>query len=147
MYLKFQVKTAFVFDDIGFYPNSAVWFIPTSDKYLLGILNSKIGWFLISNYCTQIKNGYQLIFRYLSQIPIHKINFSETSDKARYDRMVTLVDQMLELHKQLTLAKTDHEKTVIQRQIDATDRQIDRLVYELYDLTEEEIKIVYEGSL
>ncbi|HHT9116338.1 MAG TPA: Eco57I restriction-modification methylase domain-containing protein, partial [Candidatus Wunengus californicus] len=146
MYLKFQVKTAFVFDDIGFYPNSAVWFIPTSDKYLLGILNSKIGWFLISNYCTQIKNGYQLIFRYLSQIPIHKINFSDSSEKSRHVRMVTLVDQMLELHKQLASAKTDHDKTVIQRQIDATDRQIDQLVYELYGLTEGEIKIVEEGS-
>ena len=42
--------------------------------------------------------------------------------------------------------KTDHEKTAIQRQIDATDRQIDQLVYELYGLTKEEIKIVEEGS-
>ena len=39
----------------------------------------------------------------------------------------------------------DHEKTVIQRQIDATDRQIDQLVHELYGLTEEEIKIVGAG--
>jgi len=58
--------------------------------------------------------------------------------------MVALVNQMLELHKQLTSAKTDHDKTVIQRQIDATDRQIDLLVYELYGLTEEEINIVEE---
>ena len=36
-------------------------------------------------------------------------------------------------------------KEMLQRQIDATDRQIDRLVYELYDLTEEEIRIVEEG--
>jgi len=43
----------------------------------------------------------------------------------------------------LTIA--DHEKTVIQRQIEATDEQIDQLVYELYALTEEEIKIV-EGK-
>ena len=42
--------------------------------------------------------------------------------------------------------KTDHDKTGIQRQIDATDRQIDRLVYELYGLSEEEIKIVEDGS-
>ena len=60
--------------------------------------------------------------------------------------MVELVDQMLELHKQLASARTDHEKTAIQRQIDATDRQIDQLVYELYGLTEEEIKIV-EGTI
>lgn len=42
--------------------------------------------------------------------------------------------------------KTEHEKTVIQRQIDATNRKIDKLVYELYELIEEEIKIV-EGSV
>ena len=59
--------------------------------------------------------------------------------------MVTLVDQMLEFHKQSASAKTDHDKTIIHRQIDATNRQIDRLVYELYGLTDEEIKIVEKG--
>jgi hypothetical protein len=54
---------------------------------------------------------------------------------------------MLELHRLLTSSKTNHDKTVIQRQIDATDRQIDRLMYELYGLTEEEIKIVEERLL
>jgi hypothetical protein len=52
---------------------------------------------------------------------------------------------MLSLNRQLPSAKTDHEKTALQRQIDATDRPIDQLVYELYGLTEEEIKIV-EGT-
>jgi hypothetical protein len=42
-------------------------------------------------------------------------------------------------------AKTPHEKTVLQAEMDATDRRIDRLVYDLYGLTEEEIKIV-EGA-
>jgi hypothetical protein len=41
--------------------------------------------------------------------------------------------------------KTAHEKTSLQRQVDATDQQIDSLVYELYGLTEEEIKIVEGG--
>jgi len=36
--------------------------------------------------------------------------------------------------------------TVLQTQIDATDRQIDQLVYELYGLTEEEIRIVEEAT-
>jgi hypothetical protein len=53
---------------------------------------------------------------------------------------------MLSLNKQLIEAKTDHEKTMLQRQIDATDSQIDKLVYELYDLTPEEIAIV-EGNI
>jgi len=54
---------------------------------------------------------------------------------------------MLELHKQLASAKADHDKTTIQRQSDATDRQIDQLVYELYGLTAEEIKIVEESLI
>jgi hypothetical protein len=56
--------------------------------------------------------------------------------------MVALVEQMLSLHKNLAAANTDHEKTNLQRQIDATDRQVDRLVYERYELTDEEIRIV-----
>ncbi|MBK7381138.1 MAG: hypothetical protein IPJ03_19485 [Ignavibacteriales bacterium] len=43
-------------------------------------------------------------------------------------------------------AKTPTERTAIERQIQATDTQIDQLVYQLYGLTEEEIKIV-EGTL
>ncbi len=56
--------------------------------------------------------------------------------------MVALVEQMLALHKRRAAARTPHEQTALQSQIDATDRQIDRLVYELYGLTEEEIRIV-----
>lgn len=59
--------------------------------------------------------------------------------------MVELAERMLSLHKQLAAAKTPDEKTKLDRQIAATDRQIDQLVYELYALTAEEIKIV-EGN-
>jgi hypothetical protein len=52
------------------------------------------------------------------------------------------MDQMLTLHKQLADARTPHEQTNLQRQIEAMDGQIDSLVYELYGLTEEEIRIV-----
>ena len=79
---------------------------------------------------------------YVSQIPIRTINFSDPTDVARHDRIVSLVEQMLSLNKQLKEARTPHEQTALQRQIEATDEQIDALVYELYGLTEEEIKIV-----
>jgi hypothetical protein len=64
------------------------------------------------------------------------------SEKARHDRMVELVERMLDLHKRVDKVKTPHEKDLIQRQIDATDKEIDNLVYGLYRLTEEEIKII-----
>ncbi len=58
------------------------------------------------------------------------------------NRTVSLVERRLRLRKNLTKAKTPHEQESIQRQIAATDKQIDALVYELYGLTEEGIRIV-----
>ena len=49
---------------------------------------------------------------------------------------------MLSLNKKLSEAKSPQAKEILQRQIEATDKQIDQLVYKLYDLTDEEIKIV-----
>jgi len=46
------------------------------------------------------------------------------------------------LQRQPAAARTDHEQTNLKRQIDAADRRIDRLVYDLYGLTEEEIRII-----
>jgi len=146
IYLVFQVKPAFTLDSHGtYYVNNAVWTIPKNDPYLLGILNSKLGWLLISNYCTQIQGGYQLIFKYLGRIPIRTINFADPTDKARHDSMVMLVTKMLDLNKRLQDARLDQEKTQLSRQIEATDAAIDTLVYELYGLTEEEIAVV-EGK-
>ena len=82
---------------------------------------------------------------YVERLPIRKIDFSNPADKARHDRMVALVERMLDLHKQFAVMKTDHAKTNLQRQMDATDEQIDKFVYELYELTPDEIKVV-EGA-
>jgi len=55
---------------------------------------------------------------------------------------VELVQTMIDLHRQLSYASLEDERTLLARHIKATDRQIDRLVYELYSITEEEIKQV-----
>ncbi len=82
---------------------------------------------------------------YVERLPIRTIDFNKPDEKKKHDNMVQLVEQILVLNKQLPEAKTSHEQTLIQRQIDATDKQIDKLVYELYELTPEEIKIVEGG--
>jgi hypothetical protein len=56
--------------------------------------------------------------------------------------MVALVECILDLHQKLAAATIPADKKLYQRQIEATDRAIDALVYELYGLTEEEIAIV-----
>ena len=50
------------------------------------------------------------------------------------------------MHKQLARVKSERERGVLERQIAATDAEIDRLVYDLYGLTEDEIALVEEGA-
>ena len=51
---------------------------------------------------------------------------------------------MLDLNKRLSSAQTQHEKTLLQRQIEVTDRQLDQLVYELYELKGKEKRLTEE---
>jgi len=136
----------------GIYHNTMVYslvFLPSYNEkilYWLGVLNSNLMWLFLANTGTVLRGGYfRFKTNYLSPFPTRIIDFSDRADVARHDRMVSLVEQMLVLHKQLPEACTPHEKTALERQIEATDGQIDALVYELYGLTEEEIRIV-EGS-
>ena len=111
--------------------------------YLLGLLNSKLLRWYFPFVSAPFRGGWRSANRqFLSQLPIRIVNFSDPVDKAHNDRMVEMVEQMLSLHKQLTAAKTPDEKIRLQRQIDATDHQIDQLVYELYGLIEEDIQII-----
>ncbi len=115
-------------------------------RYITGLLNSNLlDWFL-KNVSTNFNSGYFAANKqFLVQLPICTIDFSDPEDVARHDRMVELVERMLSLHERLAGARIGRERTVIGHQIEATDRQIDHLVYELYGLTDEEIGIV-EGA-
>jgi hypothetical protein len=115
-------------------------------RFFLGILNSKLATSFLRTVCPAKLSGYtRFSSSYIAELPIPSIDFTSPADKSRHDQMVTLVEQMLTLHRQLAAVKTPDERTRLERQIAATDQRIDRLVYELYGLTAAEIKIV-EGE-
>jgi hypothetical protein len=60
--------------------------------------------------------------------------------------MVDYVDRIVTLNGRSSSVKTTHERMALERQLGATDLEIDRLVYELYGLSEEEIRIVEEAT-
>jgi len=64
------------------------------------------------------------------------MKISNSYGSSHFNRIVSWEDQMPSLPELLPAARTPHEQTALQRQIEATDRQIDALVYELYGLTE-----------
>jgi type I restriction-modification system DNA methylase subunit len=114
--------------------------------YVLGLLNSKAVDYYHKTISTNFRGGW---FGYdakiIRNIPIRLINFSDPAEKAMHDKMVSLVERMLVLHKQ-PAARTPQDQEMVKREIESTDKRIDRLVYELYGLTEDEIKIV-EGKV
>lgn len=129
MYQAFQVKPCFIYDESGLYCNNSMWILPTENKALLGLLNSKMGWWLISKYCTQIQNGYQLIWKYFGEVPIALAENENTKKIAK------IVDSILAEKKKDPSANTSK-----------LEEEIDNLVYDLYGLTPEEIAIVKGGS-
>jgi hypothetical protein len=114
--------------------------------YLLGILNSKLFGYTIANQSTQMRGGYiRFSKQYIETSPIRIINFDDSEDVAQHDKLVALVESILELHKKYYEARMERDKELYERQIKIVDAQIDRLVYDLYGLTEEEVKVV-EGE-
>lgn len=115
-------------------------------EYALTLLNSRLMRWFFPQVSAPFRGGWRSANRqFLSLLPFRIIDFKNTHDKAIHDRLVQLAASTQTLHQQLSAAKSESQKTVIQRQIDATDAQIDRLVYDLYGLTEKEITIV-EGT-
>jgi len=112
----------------------------------MGILNSNLITFFYSKLTSTIQGGYlRFIRQYVEQIPIRTIDFANEEEKAKHDRIVSLVEQMLKAKEELAAAKLDSDVQRLEHRCATLDRQIDEAVYGLYGLTEEEIKIV-EGK-
>jgi len=115
-------------------------------EYVLGLLNSKVLNWMVKQTATQMRGGYYSFeSRFIRGLPIKTLDCSNPDEKAKHDHIVGLVGQMLQSKEKLSASKTDAEKNRLELQCESLDRQIDEAVYELYALTEEEIKIV-EGK-
>ncbi len=107
----------------------------------LGVLNSR----LISHlYISQVTQATKDDFPQVTIKDVLALPFPEI-DKAHHDKMVWHVQRMLDLHEQKQSAASEQARARIEREINVTDEHIDALVYELYGLSKEEIKVV-EGS-
>jgi hypothetical protein len=122
-------KAEGIMDCSGCYCVNTAYIIPVNDLYLLGVINSNTVHFFYSNLTSSIRGGYlRFIRQYMEQIPI------ANAEPQMKNRIEDLVKQILSIKKQDPTADT----TVL-------EKEIDQMVYALYGLTEEEIKIV-EGE-
>ena len=111
--------------------------------YLLGVINSNfLNWFFKKNCLTNEQSIAQVKTVDLVKLPIRTINLSDPADKSRHDRMVFLVAEMLAAKKQLAVANTDRDKDFYKTKCNSLDHKIDALVWQLYDLSAEEIELL-----
>ena len=121
-YQVFQTKPCFVYDESSTFCNNSMYFMTVPDKALLALLCSKIGWWLITEFCPRIQNGAQLIWDNFCQIPIPNSLPNILNDLATNAEIATKVGN----HQKLEQIKND----------------IDKIVYHLYGLTYDEVLII-----
>ena len=119
------------------YTAESLWnIIPKTNQYslyfLLGLLNSKLINYLFSTKYLNlgVKKDY------LNNIQFPKLTLQE---QETYEK---LAKHTLKLHEQLLNCKSPHETQLLKKQIKITEDKINKLIYELYDLTNDEIKII-----
>jgi len=110
-------------------------------KFILGVFNSK----LITAYFKWLLGGGLHVYPDdVKNIPMFKIDFKNSSEKAVHDKLVSLVDRMLDLHKKKNFLPPSAEREKIEREIAVTDEKIDEIVFGLYGITEGERKVIEE---
>ncbi len=105
-YQVFQTKPCFVYDESSTFCNNSMYFMTVPDKALMALLCSKIGWWLITEFCPRIQNGAQLIWDNFRQIPIpqelpHTLNeyadkmMSARNDEVEFQRLSKEIDKIV----------------------------------------------------
>lgn len=138
----------FCLDTKGNYLANTAYCLGTDNRYLLGILNSRLFWFAISNISIPfgIRAGeyrYRLIYQYMEKVPIRVIDMAKPTEKTLSERIAALVELILvQQRKKVSGKLAPSEVNRLDREINAADAEIDNLVFQLYDITDEERKII-----
>ena len=102
-------------------------------KYLLAIMNSRYASILLTN----LRGGdYHIVPEHIRNIPI------PSATQSQQQELANLATLMMDAVKRQQEAKSDQEKNICKMRIEAIDAQINAKVYNLYNLTKEEIAIV-----
>lgn len=140
-------QPSFTYTDFPCYVSQTFFVIKPTDinlKYLVAVLNSTVCHFWLDKKGKKQGEALQVDKAPLLEIPVRRIDFSVPKELEMHDRLVALVDRMLKLHQRLSAKGdvADSAREQIDRDIEAADREIDDLVYDLYGLTKKERALI-----
>uniref|UniRef100_UPI000ACB82AF class I SAM-dependent DNA methyltransferase n=1 Tax=Helicobacter pylori TaxID=210 RepID=UPI000ACB82AF len=126
-------KPRFIYDNKGFLTNQTCYFIARGDQYLCGVLNSKLIYFFMRQMASNLGVGaFRWIKQYIERLPIPKIT---TKNQELAQKITDCTRKILQTKEKDPKANTQE-----------LEKEIDALVYQLYNLTDEEIKIIENGQ-
>jgi hypothetical protein len=112
-------------------------------KFILALLNSKLfQFYYIKNFTNKSSLTVNISKTFIDKLPLVKIDFNNKDDIKQHNSFVSLVDTMLELKQKENSEQNQQAKNMISRQIEGVNNKIDKMVYEIYGLTDEDIKII-----
>lgn len=115
--------------------------------YLLAMLNSRLMRWYFPQVSAPFRGGWRSANRqFLSRLPVRLLDDQDREDMAIRRRLGDLVASMRELHSRRAGSRSDMQRQIIQSQIDAADREIDTVIYKLYELSEGEVEMVERES-
>ena len=140
---EISTEPSFTLDKNKYYLLNNAYFLTSTINlnYLLSIFNSNVAkWFFDINSINLGSRGRRFTRQYVEKLPIKLPKSYE--EESIFDEDIT---KLLSFKKELQNVKTPKERKLLQKQIESTDKKINQMIYELYDLTEEEIKIIEEN--
>jgi hypothetical protein len=115
--------------------------------YVLGLLNSKLLNFFFIRNSVPFRGGFFSANRqYIENLPVVLVAPSDKENQARQDRLVHLVKQIVAAKKDRAAGDDDYEQERFDQFCADLEREIDSLVYQLYELTEDEIALVERST-
>jgi len=103
-------------------------------KFILAILNSKLINFYCSHYLVDDLNK-----DYLSNIPIVRLDFKKDTNNELYNKVISNVSKILNLYNELKELKNPQHQDNLKRKIKYAEEEINKFVYQMYDISEEEM--------
>ena len=131
-------------DNTGFYPMDTVHMIyesPIDLKVVLSIINSKV----FNFYHKSLVPETGKVFAEVKIANLKKIQFPKSINDDKSNMLVQLVDGIMQTSESYYKATSETEKDRLQKTIELMEGKIDKIVYELYELTDDEINIIEVG--
>jgi predicted type IV restriction endonuclease len=144
---QFRLQAAYT--DQNFVTNKSMQSILLTDSqynlfYLLGLLNSKLlSWYFLAIHSVGRRDDFpKIVLKQTRELPFRRVNFREPYERQLYQQLTEYVQFMLKHQAEMAVVDNREARKTLQNLIEATDREIDKIVYQLYRLSSEEISLI-----